>query len=144
MVGNSLLPESAQAALYGSRREGSPQSGSSPSLNVLSGKTETSPSASMPAAPLSLGGFSASVIRGRTIRGTTTGSRLSMDVEAQQQQQRPFSLIPVTAYQPTEQPLSEVLRSAGRKALGGGVPGAVAMALNVLSLMWLRTTINYQ
>ena len=27
--------------------------------------------------------------------------------------------------------------------LGGGIPGAAAMVLQVLLLMWLRTTINY-
>lgn len=30
------------------------------------------------------------------------------------------------------------------KAVGGGIPGAVAMVLQVLCLMWLRTTVNYQ
>lgn len=54
-------------------------------------------------------------------------------------------LIPAVAYQPSEPtPLSEVLRNAGKKALGGGIPGAAAMAIQVLSLMWLRTTVNYQ
>jgi len=33
---------------------------------------------------------------------------------------------------------------AGKKALSGGIPGMVAMGLQVLTLMWLRTTINYQ
>jgi hypothetical protein len=52
---------------------------------------------------------------------------------------------PAIIYQPKEpQPLSEVLRNAGRKALGGGIPGAAAMGIQVLSLMWMRTTINYQ
>jgi len=37
-----------------------------------------------------------------------------------------------------------VLRKAGKRALGGGIPGAVAMVLQVVLLMWLRTTINYQ
>jgi len=32
----------------------------------------------------------------------------------------------------------------GDRALGGGLPGASAMAVQVLSLMWLRTTVNYQ
>ncbi|KAG2451761.1 hypothetical protein HYH02_003540 [Chlamydomonas schloesseri] len=41
-------------------------------------------------------------------------------------------------------PIGQVLRDAGNKALGGGLPGMVAMATQVLSLMWLRTTINYQ
>ena len=33
---------------------------------------------------------------------------------------------------------------SARSALGGGLPGASAMAVQVLSLMWLRTTVNYQ
>lgn len=36
------------------------------------------------------------------------------------------------------------LKSAGYRALGGGLPGAAAMGVQVLSLMWLRTTMNYQ
>ncbi|KAF8055117.1 hypothetical protein HT031_006826 [Scenedesmus sp. PABB004] len=38
----------------------------------------------------------------------------------------------------------EILRSAGARALGGGLPGASAMVVQVLALMWLRTTVNYQ
>lgn len=38
----------------------------------------------------------------------------------------------------------QVLRQAGRRALGGGLPGAAAMGIQVGSLMWLRTTVNYQ
>ena len=36
------------------------------------------------------------------------------------------------------------LRRAFRDALGGGVPGAAAMGVQVTALMWLRTTMNYQ
>jgi len=36
------------------------------------------------------------------------------------------------------------LKKAGVRALGGGTAGAMAMGINVLTLMWLRTTINYQ
>jgi hypothetical protein len=43
-----------------------------------------------------------------------------------------------------KEPLMETLQRAGKRALGGGVPGAAAMAVQVLSLMWLRTTVNYQ
>ncbi len=32
----------------------------------------------------------------------------------------------------------EIMEYAGKKALSGGIPGMVAMALQVLSLMWLR------
>lgn len=31
-----------------------------------------------------------------------------------------------------------------RKSLGGGIPGAIAMVLQVFCLMWLRTTVNFQ
>ncbi|MEW5312036.1 MAG: hypothetical protein WDW38_003699 [Sanguina aurantia] len=40
--------------------------------------------------------------------------------------------------------VGEILQAAGKKALQGGIPGMAAMALQVLTLMWLRTTINYQ
>ena len=40
--------------------------------------------------------------------------------------------------------LGEALRSAGKRALGGGLAGAIAMVVQVLALMWMRTTINYQ
>lgn len=51
----------------------------------------------------------------------------------------------VIAHQVAEQKsLGDILSAAGKKALGGGIPGMAAMAVQVLSLMWLRTTINYQ
>ena len=40
--------------------------------------------------------------------------------------------------------LSETMAMAGKKALGGGLSGAVAGVAQVLTLMWLRTTMNYQ
>jgi len=43
-----------------------------------------------------------------------------------------------------KRPLSEILKESGRRALGGGLPGAMAMGVQVVSLMWLRTTMNYQ
>jgi len=43
-----------------------------------------------------------------------------------------------------EQSLSEILAKAGKRALGGGLPGAAAMVVQVGGLMWLRTTMNYQ
>jgi hypothetical protein len=88
------------------------------------------------------------------------------------------NLVPAVAYSSKEkEPLSETLKRAGKRALGGGIPGAAAMglqvlaalarllasaaclttpplpsspricccsAVQVLSLMWLRTTVNYQ
>lgn len=41
-------------------------------------------------------------------------------------------------------PLNEILKKAGKRALGGGIPGAVAMAAQVVTLMPLRSTMNYQ
>mmetsp|Transcript_15686 Transcript_15686/g.17717 ORF Transcript_15686/g.17717 Transcript_15686/m.17717 type:complete len:313 (-) Transcript_15686:273-1211(-) len=40
--------------------------------------------------------------------------------------------------------MKEILEKAGKRALGGGLPGAMAMGIQVGSLMWLRTTMNYQ
>jgi len=40
--------------------------------------------------------------------------------------------------------LKEIMEQAGARALRGGIPGAAAMAIQVLALMWLRTTMNYQ
>ncbi|CAM9490651.1 unnamed protein product, partial [Ectocarpus sp. 13 AM-2016] len=37
-----------------------------------------------------------------------------------------------------------ILAKAGGRALGGGASGAAAAVVQVLSLMWLRTTMNYQ
>jgi len=37
-----------------------------------------------------------------------------------------------------------IFQKACSKAIGGGIPGAVAGVIQVLSLMWLRTVINYQ
>ena len=40
--------------------------------------------------------------------------------------------------------LNQILYRAGIRGLGGGLPGAIAGALQVVLLMWLRTIINYQ
>ena len=39
---------------------------------------------------------------------------------------------------------SEQLKKAANKALGGGLAGAAAMVVQVTTLMWMRTTMNYQ
>jgi len=41
-------------------------------------------------------------------------------------------------------PLSQTLKNAASKAAGGGIAGAVAMFVNVGTLMWMRTTVNFQ
>ena len=40
--------------------------------------------------------------------------------------------------------LNQILIKAGKRGLGGGIPGAIAGAVQVVTLMWLRTIINYQ
>mmetsp|Transcript_102253 Transcript_102253/g.203001 ORF Transcript_102253/g.203001 Transcript_102253/m.203001 type:complete len:284 (-) Transcript_102253:64-915(-) len=40
--------------------------------------------------------------------------------------------------------LSQILNKASKKALSGGLAGMAAQAINVLSLMWMRTIMNYQ
>jgi hypothetical protein len=40
--------------------------------------------------------------------------------------------------------LNQILIKAGKRGLGGGIPGAIAGVVQVLTLMWLRTIINYQ
>lgn len=44
----------------------------------------------------------------------------------------------------TKPPLSETLKKAGKRALGGGIAGASAMTIQVCTLMWMRTAMNYQ
>lgn len=39
---------------------------------------------------------------------------------------------------------SQIVAKAGRKGLGGGLPGAIAGIVQVFTLMGLRTVINYQ
>ena len=48
------------------------------------------------------------------------------------------------AQKPKKGGLFALLRKAAGSALRGGIPGAIAMLLQVVLLMWLRTTINYQ
>ena len=38
----------------------------------------------------------------------------------------------------------ELVNESIKKALGGGTAGTIAMGTQVISLMWLRTTVNYQ
>jgi hypothetical protein len=39
---------------------------------------------------------------------------------------------------------SEIMAKASKKALGGGLAGSLAGVIQVLTLMWMRTTMNYQ
>jgi len=42
------------------------------------------------------------------------------------------------------QDINVVMMKAAKRALGGGIAGAVAQVANVFALMWMRTTINFQ
>ena len=42
------------------------------------------------------------------------------------------------------EPLAETLKKAAWRATGGGLAGAGAMFINVGTLMWMRTTVNFQ
>lgn len=49
--------------------------------------------------------------------------------------------------QPTktdQKPLGEILQNAAKRSLGGGLAGAGAMVVQVSTLMWMRTIMNYQ
>lgn len=54
--------------------------------------------------------------------------------------------IPILICAPAESgpDLAKVLEKAASRALPSGAAGGVAMGLNILCLMWLRTTVNYQ
>jgi len=53
--------------------------------------------------------------------------------------------VSVVAYSPAEkQSFGEILGKAANKALGGGLAGAGAMVVQVGTLMWMRTTVNFQ
>jgi hypothetical protein len=45
---------------------------------------------------------------------------------------------------PEQKTWGEILNKAGKRALGGGAAGAIAMFTQVGALMWMRTTMNYQ
>jgi Mitochondrial carrier protein len=49
-----------------------------------------------------------------------------------------------TATATTTTDWSTIIQKAGRKALGGGKAGAAAAVVQVCTLMWLRTSMNYQ
>jgi hypothetical protein len=45
---------------------------------------------------------------------------------------------------PPQASFSEILKKAGKSGIGGGIPGFVAGIVQVITLMWLRTVMNYQ
>ena len=59
-------------------------------------------------------------------------------------QRKPPHAMEVRGPPARRRPGPSLVKKACRAALGGGAPGAAAMVLQVLLLMWLRTTINVQ
>jgi len=53
-------------------------------------------------------------------------------------------LVAASPAEKAQEPLSETLKKAAWKASGGGLAGAGAMFINVGTLMWMRTTVNFQ
>merc|ERR1719276_443578 len=51
---------------------------------------------------------------------------------------------PSTGTQQEQVGFGEKMQKAAKRALGGGVAGASAMVLQVVTLMWMRTIMNYQ
>mmetsp|Transcript_18924 Transcript_18924/g.41691 ORF Transcript_18924/g.41691 Transcript_18924/m.41691 type:complete len:293 (-) Transcript_18924:48-926(-) len=51
---------------------------------------------------------------------------------------------PPTPPQPTDAEFREIMSKASKKAFAGGLAGAGAQAINVFTLMWMRTIMNYQ
>jgi|MDSY01.1.fsa_nt_gb hypothetical protein len=49
-----------------------------------------------------------------------------------------------TATAPPSKKLFGIMKKAGKRALGGGLPGFLAMLVQVAALMWMRTLVNYQ
>lgn len=64
-------------------------------------------------------------------------------VEAKPGLRRNTARAPST-FKPKKASLNDILIKAGKKGLGGGIPGALAGVVQVMTLMWLRTIINYQ
>jgi len=52
--------------------------------------------------------------------------------------------VPPSSRPPAPVSVSGILKHSALRALDGGISGALAMGIQVVSLMWLRTTMNYQ
>jgi hypothetical protein len=61
--------------------------------------------------------------------------------ESSAEQEKESNEIIVEKENPT---LESILKKSLKKAVGGGIPGAAAGLIQVMTLMWLRTLINYQ
>lgn len=79
----------------------------------------------------------------RWVVGSAAGTQPSLALDQPNAPQQSLAAAATTS-PTTKEPLGETLKKAGKRALGGGLPGAAAMGVQVLSLMWLRTTVNYQ
>lgn len=84
-------------------------------------------------------------LAGRKARAASRASPFaSMSLAAMTVAARPASSSAVALAPKKKKSLQEILNNAGKKALSGGIPGMIAMGAQVVLLMWLRTTMNYQ
>ena len=85
-------------------------------------------------------------LRSRERLSTIVGANPSELHETRKSAQSTVPLISKLKKQPPFEKLTlnQIMYRAGKRGLGGGIPGAIAGAIQVLSLMWLRTIINYQ
>jgi len=67
------------------------------------------------------------------VAGTRTASTSGSFADVFTSMRHLSALTPHTVYQPKEEKsMGDILRNAGAKALGGGIPGAAAMAIQVV------------
>ena len=71
-------------------------------------------------------------------------TKLSAALKRKSPQTSSLPLHPQSQGDSTKLTLNQILIKAGKRGIGGGIPGAIAGAIQVITLMWLRTIINYQ
>ena len=82
---------------------------------------------------------------GPVSRGVQPGLRVGCAPRSLASRIPPLAEPLLCVVQPAEEkPIGEVLKAAAWKATGGGLAGAGAMFVNVGTLMWMRTTVNFQ
>jgi hypothetical protein len=68
----------------------------------------------------------------------------NLQVELEQLKATMTTAAIASAEAPESVNFKEIFDKASKRALGGGLAGASAMVIQVCSLMWMRTTMNYQ
>lgn len=80
------------------------------------------------------------------LAAATTDTYTSLRHESAQLDTVPSLTSKYRVLQPSSSPLNlrNVISRAKQKAISGGLSGLIAGAIQVVTLMWLRTTVNYQ